>query len=235
VCRTSLASPDLKGDEAPMTATVRILLADDHALLRAGIRALLNNLPGVEVVAEAGNGLDALAAVEHYRPDIVFSDIAMPMMNGLELATRLSRDFPMIKTIILSIHAEEEYICRALQAGAVGYLLKDSCPAELSLAIQAVSRGDSYLSPAISNQVISDYTRRTGTDARAPGLLSPRQREILRLIAIGQTTKAIARTLGISVKTVETHRAQLMDRLEIYEIAGLVRYAIRTGLATLDE
>jgi DNA-binding NarL/FixJ family response regulator len=214
---------------------IRILIADDHTLLRAGIRALLENLPGVEVVAEAGNGQDALAAAKIHRPDIVLTDIAMPMMNGLELAALLGRDFPGIKTIILSIHSEEGYICRALQAGAVGYLMKDSGAAELSMAIQAVSRGDAYLSPAISNQVISDYTRRTATGGRAPGLLSPRKREILRLIAIGQTTKSIARTLGISAKTVETHRAQIMDRLAIHDIPGLVRYAIRNGLAALDE
>jgi DNA-binding NarL/FixJ family response regulator len=214
---------------------IRILIADDHNLLRAGIRALLGNLPGVEVVAEAGNGQDALAAAEIHRPDIVLTDIAMPMMNGLELAALLGRDFPGIKTIILSIHSEEAYVYRALQAGAVGYLMKDSDTAELSLAIQAVSRGDSYLSPAISNHVISDYTRRTAAGSRAPGLLSPRKREILRLIAIGQTTKSIARTLGISAKTVETHRAQIMDCLAIYDIPGLVRYAIRTGLAALDE
>jgi DNA-binding NarL/FixJ family response regulator len=218
-----------------MTTAVRILIADDHALLRAGIRALLQDLPGIEVVAEAGNGQDALAAAELHRPDIVLTDIAMPIMNGLELAARLCRDFPGIKTIILSIHAEEEYVSRALQAGAVGYLLKDCGPAELSLAIAAVSRGDSYLSPAIANHVISDYTRRTGAEVRSADPLSPRQREILRLIALGQTTKSIARGLGISAKTVETHRAQLMDRLEIYDIAGLVRYAIRNGLATLDE
>jgi DNA-binding NarL/FixJ family response regulator len=214
---------------------IRILIADDHTLLRAGIRALLGNLPGVEVVAEAGNGQDALAAAEIHRPDIVLTDIAMPMMNGLELAALLGRDFPGIKTIILSIHSEEAYVFRALQAGAVGYLMKDSDTAELSLAIQAVSRGDSYLSPAISNHVISDYTRRAATGSRSPGLLSPRKREILRLIAIGQTTKSIARTLGISAKTVETHRAQIMDCLAIYDIPGLVRYAIRTGLAALDE
>jgi DNA-binding NarL/FixJ family response regulator len=214
---------------------IRILIADDHPLLRAGIRALLENIPQVEVLAEAANGQEALAAVEAHRPDVVLTDIAMPIMNGLELATLLSREFPEIKTIILSIHSGEEYVCRALRSGAAGYLLKDSGTAELRLAIEAVARGESYLSPAVSKQVIADYIRRTGSEARPPELLTTRQREILRLIALGQTTKAIARTLGISVKTVETHRAQLMERLDIYDVASLVRYAIRNGLAKLDE
>jgi DNA-binding NarL/FixJ family response regulator len=216
---------------------VRILIADDHALLRAGIRALLENIPQVEVVAEAANGQEALAAVAAQRPDLILTDIAMPVMNGLELVAHLSREYPDIKTIILSMHSNEEYVCKALQSGAVGYLLKDSGTAELSLAIQAIARGESYLSPGVSKHVIADYIRRTtsGSEPRPPELLTPRQREILRLIALGQTTKAIARTLGISVKTVETHRAQLMERLDIYDVAGLVRYAIRIGLAKLDE
>ncbi len=212
---------------------IRILIADDHTLLRAGLRALLENIPGVEVVAEAGNGREALAAVEAHRPSVVLTDIAMPEINGLELARRLGRDFPEIKTIVLSMHNGEEYVCRAIQAGAVGYLVKDSGTVELNLAIQAVARGESYLSPAISKHVIADYLRRTG-GAPHPGLLTPRQGEILHLIARGQSTKAIARTLGISVKTVETHRAMLMDRLDIYDIPGLVRYAIRNGMAELD-
>ncbi len=216
-----------------MTA-IRILIADDHTLLRAGLRALLENMPGVEVVAEAGNGREALAAVEAHRPSVVLTDIAMAEINGLELAERLGRDFPEIKTIILSMHNQEEYVCRAIQAGAVGYLVKDSGTVELGLAIQAVARGESYLSPSVSKHVIADYLRRTGSDPHGHGLLTPRQREILRFIALGQSTKAIARTLGISVKTVETHRAQIMDRLDIYDIPGLVRYAIRNGMADLN-
>jgi DNA-binding NarL/FixJ family response regulator len=212
---------------------IRILIADDHRLLRAGIRALIENFGGVEIIAEASNGQEALAAIAVHRPDLVLTDIAMPVMNGLELTARLVRDFPAIKTIILSMHSDEEHVCRALQAGAMGYLLKDSGTAELHGAIQAVARGESYLSPVISKHVIADYIRRTGSPARVP--LTPRQREILRLIALGQTTKAIARTLGISIKTVETHRAQLMERLRIYDVAGLVRHAIRSGLAQLDE
>ena len=217
-----------------MTST-RVLIADDHTLLRAGIRVLLENLEGVEVVAEARDGLEAVALITAHHPDVLLTDIAMPGLNGLELAARVSRDFPDVKTVILSMHSSEEYVCQALQAGAIGYLLKDAGTAELRLAIEAVARGESYLSPAVSKHVIADYVRRTGNESRSTELLTPRQREILRLIAVGQTTKAIARTLGISVKTVETHRAQLMDRLEIYDIAGLVRYAIRTGLAKPDE
>ena len=185
---------------------VRILIADDHTLLRAGLRALLEHIPGVEVVAEAGNGREALAAVKTHRPSVVLTDIAMPEINGLELAERLGREFPEIKTIVLSMHNGEEYVCRAIQAGAVGYLVKDSGTVELSLAIQAVARGESYLSPAISKHVIADYLRLTGRDPQSHGLLTPRQREILQLIALGQNTKKIARTLGISIKTVETHR-----------------------------
>ena len=217
-----------------MTPT-RVLIADDHTLLRAGIRALLENLAEVTVVAEAGDGEAAFAAALATRPEVVLTDIAMPGMNGLDLAARVSRELPGVKTIILSMHADEEYVCQALRAGAAGYLLKDSRTAELHLAIQAVARGESYLSPAVSKHVIADYLRRTGSEVRTPELLTPRQREILRLISLGRTTKAIARSLGISAKTVETHRAQLMERLDIYDVAGLVRYAIRTGLARLDE
>jgi DNA-binding NarL/FixJ family response regulator len=214
---------------------IRVMIVDDHTLLRAGIRALLERIPEVAVVAEAGDGQAALAAALANQPDVVLTDIAMPAMNGLELAARLSQELPGVKTIILSMHVDEEYVCQALQAGATGYLLKDSGIAELHLAIQAVARGESYLSPAVSKHVIADYLRRTGSEVRTPELLTPRQREILRLIALGRTTKAIARSLGISAKTVETHRAQLMERLDIYDVAGLVRHAIRIGLASLDE
>jgi DNA-binding NarL/FixJ family response regulator len=216
-------------------ASIRVLIADDHTLLRAGIRALIEYMPDAEVVAEAGNGREALALVEAHHPDVLLTDIAMPGMSGLELAARVNRDFPDVKIIILSVYSDEEYVCQALRAGASGYLLKDSDTAELGLAIQAVVRGESYLSPAVSKHVISDYVRRTRGETRPVDVLTPRQREILRLIAIGQTTKAIARTLGISVKTVETHRAQLMERLDIRDVAGLVRYAIRTGMIKSDE
>jgi DNA-binding NarL/FixJ family response regulator len=210
--------------------TIRVLIADDHTLVRAGIRALLQCLEGVEVVAEAGDGREAMALAELHRPDVLVTDIAMPHVGGLELTGRVARELPEARVIILSMHANEEYASRALQAGAAGYLLKDSGLAELEIAVRAVARGETYLSPAVSKHVIADYLRRTGGGPPEPGSLTPRQRQVLRLIAEGKTTKAIARLLGVSVKTVETHRAQLMDRLDIHDVAGLVRHAIRIGL-----
>ena len=210
--------------------TIRVLIADDHTLVRAGIRALLQGLVGVEVVAEAGDGVEAMALAKVHRPDVLVTDIAMPHVSGLELAGRVTREMPETRVIILSMHGNEEYASRALQAGAAGYLLKDSGLAELELAIRAVARGDTYLSPAVSKHVIADYLRRTGGTPPESGSLTPRQRQVLRLIAEGKSTKAIARLLGVGVKTVETHRAHLMDRLDIHDVAGLVRHAIRIGL-----
>jgi DNA-binding NarL/FixJ family response regulator len=209
---------------------IRVLIADDHTLIRAGIRALLQNLAGVQVVAEAGEGCEALTLTEALRPDILLTDIAMPNINGINLTARVARDLNPTKVIILSMHMSEEYVCQALRAGASGYLLKDSGIAELEIALRAVARGETYLSPAVSKHVISDYVRRTGNAHPELQLLTPRQREILRWIAEGHSTKSISRGLTISVKTVETHRAQLMERLKIYDIAGLVRFAIRVGL-----
>jgi DNA-binding NarL/FixJ family response regulator len=213
-----------------MTTPIRVLLADDHALVRAGIRALTGNIAGVEVVAEAVDGREALELVKKHEPDVVLMDISMAGLNGLEAAARLAKDHPDVRVIILSAHSNEEYVCQALRAGAAGYLLKDAGTAELDIAIKAVARGETYLSPAISKQVIADYMRRVSGESGSLELLTPRQREILQLIAEGQTTKQIANTLHISVKTVETHRMQLMDRLDIRDVPGLVRFAIRMGL-----
>lgn len=211
-------------------ATTRVLLADDHPLMRAGVCALLRGLDGVTVVAEAGDGEEALALIESHRPDVVMTDIGMPRVNGLELAARLAKTHPEIRVIILSMHSDEEYVREAITAGAAAYLLKDSGTAELELALRAVASGETYLSPAVSTQVMASYQRFARGAAVAEDPLSPRQREVLRMIAEGQTTKAIARLLTLSVKTIESYRAQLMDRLDIHDIAGLVRYAIRTGM-----
>jgi len=208
---------------------LRVLLADDHALVRAGMRSLLRDIESVEVVGEAADGAQALALAERERPDVVLLDIAMKGMNGLEAAARFRELHPGIKVIILSMHASEEYVLQALRAGAAAYLIKDSATAELELALRSVMRGETYLSPAISRQVVEGYVQRVGAGA-GEDPLTPRQREVLKRIAEGRSTKEIAFDLGLSVKTVETHRAQIMERVGIRDVAGLVRYAMRTGL-----
>jgi DNA-binding NarL/FixJ family response regulator len=210
-------------------AALRILLVDDHALVRAGMRSLLQDLTDIEVVAEASDGVEALAAAERERPDVVLMDIAMKGMNGLEAAARLRERLPAVKVIILSMHTSEEYVLLALRAGAAAYLIKDSATSELELALKSVMRGETYLSPAISRQVVDGYVQRVGAGG-GPDPLTSRQREVLKRIAEGRSTKEIAYELDLSVKTVETHRAQIMDRLGIRDVAGLVRYAMRAGL-----
>ena len=213
--------------------SIQVMLVEDHALVRAGIRELLSKIEGVSVVAESSNGRTALKMLRECFVDIILMDIAMPEMNGLQVLSIVRQQYPNVRVIMLSMHADEEYVLTALRAGAAGYLLKDSGIVELHLAIEAVANGQTYLSPLVTSHV-SAYMRRiehTASDHAQPdGNLTPRQREILQLIAEGSTTQKIAERLGISVKTVETHRAQLMQRLEIHDIAGLVRYAIRTGL-----
>jgi DNA-binding NarL/FixJ family response regulator len=213
---------------------IRVLLADDHVLVRAGIRSLLEKIPSVKVVDEANDGREALNLVQTHSPNVVLMDIAMAGLNGLEAAARITKEFPAVKIIILSMHSNEEYVLQALRAGATGYLLKDAATAELRLALQAVTRGETYLSPAISTHVIKTCLDRTGEKQGPLEGLTPRQREILQMIAEGKTTKEIAFLLNLSVKTVETHRAQLMDRLAIHDVPGLVRYAMRVGLITPD-
>jgi len=210
-------------------AAMRVVLADDHTLFRAGVRALLNDLEEVLVVGEASNGRDALDLIAKYQPHVALLDIGMPLLNGLEVAAQLRRDNSLVRVVILSMHATEEYVVQALQAGASGYLLKDADTIELELALKAVWRGEVYLSPAVSRQVVQGYVQRTGAGDQLQQL-SARQRETLQLIAEGHSTQEIARRLQISVKTVEKHRAQLMERLGIYDIPGLVRFAIRTRL-----
>jgi DNA-binding NarL/FixJ family response regulator len=210
-------------------AKLRVLLVDDHALVRAGMRSLLQDIADVDVVAEASDGAEALAAAEREQPDVVLMDIAMKGMNGLEAAARLRERQPEAKIIILSMHTSEEYVLLALRAGAAAYLIKDSATSELELALKCVMRGDTYLSPAISRQVVDGYVQRVGVGA-SPDPLTPRQRDVLKRVAEGRSTKEIAFDLNLSVKTVETHRAQIMDRLGIRDVAGLVRYAMRAGL-----
>src|ERR1700720_4109471 len=213
---------------------IRILLADDHALVRAGIRTLLEKIPNVEVVGEASTGRQALEMLKTKLPNLVFMDIAMAELGGLEALPRITKDFPGVRVIILSAHANEEYVIRALRSGAAGYMLKDSATAELELAITSVSEGKTYLNPSISRPVIDSYLERVGGPLSPLEQLTPRQREILQLIAEGKNTKDIASDLDISVKTIESHRLQLMERLNIHDIPGLVRYAIRNGLVSAE-
>ncbi len=214
-------------------SAVRVLLADDHTLVRAGLRKLLESLPDFVVVGEAGDGLQLLALAEQLQPQLVLMDIAMPSLNGIEATARLLKAQPDIRVLILSMHQNEEYVRQALRHGAVAYLLKDSATMELELALAAVLRGETYLSPAVSKGVVHDYVQRLRGEDQPGELLSPRQREVLQLIAEGHSTKEIARRLGLSTKTVETHRSQLMKQLNIHEVTGLVRHAMRIGLVSL--
>ena len=214
---------------------MRVLLADDHALVRAGLRRLLESLPDIEVVGEADDGQAVLVLAEQLHPNLVLMDVAMPGMNGLEATTRLIKTHPQIRVLILSMHQNEEYVRQALRAGATGYLLKDAAPLELEHALKAVMRGETYLSPAVSKGVMGDYVQRLRGEEAPGGALTPRQREILQLVAEGHSSKGIARRLDLSVKTVEAHRSQIMKLLDLHDVAGLVRYAIRTGLISFEK
>jgi DNA-binding NarL/FixJ family response regulator len=207
-------------------------LADDHALVRAGIRALLEKLPGVEVVGEADNGRQALELIKTSAPNLILLDISMAELGGLEALPRIVKDFPGVKVLILSGHANEEYVLRALRRGASGYMLKEAAAEELELAIKAVIQDKTYLSPSVSRTAVESYLQRAGGEEGEQ--LTPRQREILQLVAEGKNTKEIASLLGISIKTVEAHRLQLMARLDIHDVPGLVRYAIRSGLVSSE-
>jgi DNA-binding NarL/FixJ family response regulator len=208
---------------------IRVLLADDHALVRSGFRSLLEKL-GVQVVGEASDGNQVIQLIQTLDPEIVLMDIGMPGLNGLEATTRVTQQFPKVRVIILSMHASVEYARRAVRAGSVGYLLKDSTAAELDQAIQAVARGESYLCSRVSKYILNDYAHSIPPEATPLDTLTSRQREILQLIAEGHARKEIAARLSISVKTFDTYRAQLMEQLNIHDLAGLVRYAIQAGL-----
>jgi RNA polymerase sigma factor (sigma-70 family) len=212
---------------------IRVLIADDHALVRAGIRALVERIDGVVVVGEAGKGSEALDLVRQLAPDLILLDITMPDGNGFDVLDQVTKLYPEIKVIVLTVHEAGEYALRAVREGAAGYLPKSAASIELEQAIQTVIRGERYISPETAQNTIFEVTNRA-TKRDLLATLSPRQREVLRLIAEGKTTKQIAQVLEISVKTVETHRAQLMERLGIHDVAGLVRYAIIVGLIEVE-
>jgi DNA-binding NarL/FixJ family response regulator len=217
------------------TQTIRVLLTDDHPVVRAGIRAELERLPGVTVVAEASDGREAVDLVKTQRPDVVFMDISMRGLNGLEATARIAKEVPGVRVIVLSVHQNEEYFWGALKAGASGYLLKNSATRELSAALQRVVQGEIYLAKEISKRLLTKFPLQQLAHQRTPlEKLSDRQREILQLIAEGQTTKAIGLILKLSPKTVEYHRAKLMEMLNIYDVPGLVRFALQSGLITQE-
>lgn len=214
---------------------IRVVLADDHQLVRAGFRALIQKFAGFEVVAEASDGREAVQHVEKFHPELVLMDIMMPELDGLGAAVQVAAVSPQTRVVILSMNSGADSVLSAMRVGAAGYLLKDVSPAELELALRSVARGQTYLSAAASRHVIAGYVRGTSAAATPLERLTPRQREVLQLIAQGSTTKEVARKLKISVKTAETHRSQLMQELEIHDIAGLVRFAIRSGLISSDQ
>lgn len=213
-----------------MSTKRRILLADDHALVRAGIRSLLESLPGVEVVGEAGDGVEALERVRRDPPDAILLDITLPALNGLDVAARITRLEVPTRILMLSMHASPEYAARALAAGAAGYLNKDSAFDELATALDAICSGKRYLCKALDPQLVQEFERRAGRGESELEVLTSRQRQILQLVAEGHGTRQIAERLFLSVKTVEAHRGQIMQRLGIFDVPGLVRFAIRNGL-----
>ena len=205
---------------------LQILLADDHQMVREGLKMLLERA-GFKVVGEASDGQEAVRRVRDLGPDVAVLDLAMPLLNGLDAAREIVRVAPRTRPIVLTVHSEEPYVMKALRVGVKGYVLKTQAAPDLVQAINEVSRDRLYLSPGISRAVVEAYLAKTELP---PDPLSPREREVLELVAEGKTTKAIARLLGVSVKTAEAHRTRIMAKLDIHETAGLVRYAIRRGL-----
>jgi DNA-binding NarL/FixJ family response regulator len=210
----------------------RILLADDHTLVRKGLRLLLEREPDFNVVAEAANGREAVDAAQQYRPDVVVMDIAMPLLNGIEATKRILADNQKLAIIILSVHSDEAYILRALKAGARGYLLKDSAEADLLTAVRAVASGKAFFSPIVSRILADDYVRQIRQQALEDpyDLLTSRERELIQLIVELKPTKEIAELLGVSPHTVDTHRGNLMQKLGVHSIPELILYAVRRGI-----
>lgn len=210
---------------------IQVLVADDHVLVRAGIRALLERIDRVQVVGEAGDGLQALELIKELGPDVVLLDLTMPGLSGFEVLKETTERFPDVNMIVLSVHDTAEYAIHALRSGASGYLPKSAASVELEVAIRRVMSGEKYVSPRIAPAESFEFS---GSGGEATAELTPRQLEVLTLIAEGLSTKEVARTLNISIKTVETHRSLLMERLNIHEVAGLVRYAIKKGLLKIE-
>jgi DNA-binding NarL/FixJ family response regulator len=210
-----------------MREKIRILLADDHAVVRQGFKMILAAQPDMEIVGEAGNGREALDLAGQLQPDVIVMDVAMPELNGIEATRRVADISPRSRVLALSMHKDSVYVREILRAGARGYLLKDSISSDLLAAVRAIARGEGYLSPGVSDAVLNDY-RRHVTDPI--DLLSSREREVLQMIAEGKTNKEIATVLNLSVYTVDAHRGRIMEKLNVHSVTDLVRFAVRAGL-----
>ena len=211
---------------------IRILLADDHTMVRQGLRKLLEERPDWDVIAEAGDGREAVRLVEQYKPDVAIIDVAMPLLNGVEATRQITKRAPGTRVLVLSMHADEAYVTQILQAGATGYLLKDSADVDLLKAVSEAAQGRSFFSPAIARVMLDDYVRRLadkGVTDRYESL-SEREREIFQLVAEAKTNKEIAALLNVSPSTVETHRAHIMEKLDLHSAAEIVLYAVRRGV-----
>lgn len=217
--------------------TIRVLLADDHTLLRAGIRLLLESQPDLEIIGESEDGQDAVNKTLELKPDIVLMDIAMPGMNGLEATREIKRLRPETHVLTLTMHENEEYFFQVLNAGASGYVLKRAAPTELVAAIRSVSEGGAFLYPTVARKLVDDYLQRVqgGEEKASYDGLTDREREVLRLIADGLSNQEIAESLCLSTKTVERHRSNIMEKLDIHNRTGLIKYAIRKGLIDIED
>lgn len=214
----------------------RVLLVDDHAIVREGLRMVLAAEQSIEVIGEAGDGREALDLVDGLRPDVVVMDIAMPNLNGLEATQQIVRRYPAVRVVILTMHENQQYLLQIIRAGATGCVLKRSMGRELVTAIESAARGESYFSPTIATKVVEDYRRLLTRPSETTGdhLLTEREREILQLVVEGQTNREIADMLTLSIKTVQAHRANIMDKLDAHDRADLVKYAIRSGLIVAE-
>jgi DNA-binding NarL/FixJ family response regulator len=218
-----------------MGKKIRVLLADDHRMLREGIRALLERQEDIQVVGEAGDGREAVRLTTQLCPDVVVMDVSMPMLNGIEATRQIRRDCPDVRVLILTVHESEEYVAQLLVAGASGYIIKRAAGEELVSAIRAVHQGEAFLYPSIARVVIEDYVRRlqAGTGLSAQEVLTDREREVLQLIAEGYTNREIADLLHLSIKTVQNHRSKIMNKLDLHDRGELIKYAIQQGIIHL--
>lgn len=215
---------------------IRVILAEDHTIVRQGLRLLLEQSDDIKVIAEAEDGREAVKKTEQLKPDIVLMDISMPILNGIEATRQIKKKFPDIKVLILTMHTTEEYISQILHAGASGYLVKKSAHHELLSAIKAIQKGNSYLSPLVSKKVVDEYLQKTKDDIKKDRYekLTTREREVLQLIAEGKANKEIAELLFLSIKTVETHKAHLMEKLNLHTTTDLIKYALQKGIISTE-